>query len=413
MKFTADDRKEIHTFLENFDPKLLTEPQAKAIPIIDIDTISERTWLFIRSVIGIGGSEDAGLEGCSPYTNPVHIFKSKFPYLYNDQMTEKNIEKIIKILEDNNKDKDYNTQFLLDYGHYMEDFIANQFVRVFEDRYKDDYENAFKERTGEYKLIDKVEVYKDPILYKHASAPIFADFDYRIRIIFEDGTVKEGIFECKTASSYKVKANWEEGFPVYYNTQVRHYMAIADVDFFVIACVADNSATNFFAHLGFRDFEYENEMLKRAYDFWYNSVMTETVPAVPDDVDALDDLLSLIDTETVKESDKQLGRKMLKLLNMREELLEGKKMYQAQIKALEHRIATVETQILENAARKNYNRAVGKDKNIEYKVEVISKKSQRFEKAKYLKLHPTERQNVEACTNVTVKNGLKITKSVS
>ena len=135
MKFTAEDRKEIHTFLENFDPKLLTEPQAKAIPIIDIDTISERTWLFIRSVIGIGGSEDAGLEGCSPYTNPVHIFKSKFPYLYNDQMTEENIEKIIKILEENNKDKDYNTQFLLDYGHYMEDFIANQFVRVFEDSY--------------------------------------------------------------------------------------------------------------------------------------------------------------------------------------------------------------------------------------------------------------------------------------
>lgn len=88
-------------------------------------------------------------------------------------------------------------------------------------------------------------------------------------------------------------------------------------------------------------------------------------------------------------------------------------MYQAQIKALEHRIATVETQILENAARKNYNRAVGKDKNIEHKVEVVSKKSQGFEKAKYLKLHPTERQNVEACTNVTVKNGLKITKSVS
>ncbi len=411
MKFTADDRKEIKELLKNDVFKTLLEPQKQSIPIVNIDTISNNTWLFIRSLLGVGGSESAGIMGVSPYTNPVRIYANKFPYLYRrfiageEVLTDEQIEEIIATLEKNNEDKDFNTQFLLDYGHYMEEFISQQYMKVFNDRYKDNYEDLFSKRYGRYMEIVDVEVYKDPVLYRHASAPLFADFDYRIRIIFADGTIEEGIFECKTASSYHIKTKWEESFPEYYNTQVRHYMSIADVNFFVICCVADNSANNFFSHIGFRDVKYEANLIKKIKELWAN-VIARTIPQVDEDIDALDDILKMLDVSSLKTDENKVGLIAYNLCEQRQSLLDQKANYKKAIDDLDNQIGKIETQIAQKCDDSKVSVAT-KDK-IKFIISFVHKENNRFNKESFLKAFPDQKDNVKLHTNHTESNKMDI-----
>lgn len=411
MKFTANDRKEIKDLLKNDVFRTLTEQHKQAIPIVNIDTISNNTWLFIRSLLGIGGSESAGLMGVSPYTNPVKIYANKFPYLYRkiaareEVLTDEQIEEIIAVLEKNNEDKDFNTQFLLDYGHFMEDFIAQQYMKVFADRYKDDYEDLFSKRYGKYMEIVDVEVYKDSILYRHATEPIFADFDYRIRLTFADGTIEEGIFECKTASSYHIKSKWEESFPEYYNTQVRQYMAIANVNFFVICCIADNSANNFFSHIGFRDAEYEDKLIKNAKGLW-DCVIAQTVPQVDEDIAALDDILEIIDVSSLKTDENKVGLIAYNFCEKRQLLLEQKTNYNKAIKDIDEQIAKLDTQIAQKCDDSKVS--VAEKDNVKYIISFEHKVSNRFDKAGFLKAFPDQKDNIKLHTKQSESNKMSI-----
>ena len=278
-------------------------------------------------------------------------------------------------------------------------------MNVFEDRYKDVYEDLFSKRYGKYMEIVDVKVYKDPVLYKHASAPLFADFDYRIRINFADGTVEEGIFECKTASSYHIKTKWEDSFPEYYNTQVRHYMSIADVNFFVICCVADNSANNFFSHIGFRDVKYEANLIKKVKDLWAN-VMARTVPQVDEDIDALDDILKLIDVSSLKTDENKVGLIAYNLCEQRQSLLDQKANYKKAIDDLDNQIGKLETQIAQKCDDSKVSVAA-KDK-ITYTISFVHKESNRFNKTSFLKAFPDQKENVKLHTNHTASNKMNI-----
>ena len=418
MKFTEQDRQQIKTLLNSDTLKngLLAKSDTP-IKIVDIDKISNNVWLFLRALLGVGGSECAGLMNVSPYTNPIKIYSSKFPYLYREPeknkgiMTDEEIENVIATLEKNNPDKDSSTQFLLDYGHYMEEFIAKTFTNLFEEKYKDDFEDMFSRKYGKYMQIKDVEVYKDSYLYRHANLPLFADMDYRIRISFDDGQIFEGVFECKTSSSYQVKSKWENGVPEYYKVQCEHYMAVANVDFYVICCLADNSLSNFYAYLGFRNTDIENKLLNKVNDFWFNSVVPHKTPNIDLGVDALDDLLASIDIEegSNEEQAQELGSDAFDLCKEREELLAKKKQCNDEIKAIDSQIAAIETQLVLKCDNKAKSVVSSNDET--FNIELIEKTSSRFDKNQYFKLFPTQKNDYLSCVKQTTKNTVSIKKT--
>ena len=418
MRFTEEDRKEIKrifSFNENSNKALknISKPYKKAIPIIDIETISNNVWLFLRALIGLGGSEVAGLMGVSPYTNPIKIYDNKFNFLYRQPfngLTDEEIEEVITKLEKNNPEPDFNSQYRLDFGHFMEEFIRDQFLKAFNSKYKDDFEDEFSKKYGKYMEIKDVEVYKDSWLYKHPYAPMFADFDYRIRIIFADGTVKEGIFECKTSDTFQINKKWEDGFPEYYNCQTRHYMAIADVDFFVICCVADNNAMHFYTHLGFRDKEYEKKLLTAVDELWYGSVIPNIKPEVNNDIDALDALLDTIDVSALSNEPNRLGLIAANLLIKRDLLVDSKKTYQAAIKGLDEEIAKIETQICQKCGDNAIS--IAETDDAIYTVSISESSRNLFDKTGYLKAYPEQKDKVKEYTKTSVSTKMKVKKEI-
>ena len=58
--------------------------------------------------------------------------------------------------------------------------------------------------------------------------------------------------------------------PKYYQVQINHYMSVMDYDFSVIACAADNSPANFYAHIVFRDDKFVNDMINKEEKFWHD-----------------------------------------------------------------------------------------------------------------------------------------------
>lgn len=220
-------------------------------------------WESIRTT-GIGGSETGVLLGDSHWQTKLGLYYDKIGQLPLIDAPEPESAK----------------QYLFDFGHYMEEFIADQFQKlVFWERYKEIFELAFSEKYGEDITIVDVKCYRDTKMYRCPEVPcLLADFDFLIRFTLKDGRHLEGIFECKTSSPYQITEKWERDFPASYNDQVNHYMLVGDYDFFVIACAADNNYKNFYAHLGFRDSEMDKKIIDCAKDFWYNCVAKKQPP---------------------------------------------------------------------------------------------------------------------------------------
>ena len=71
-------------------------------------------------------------------------------------------------------------------------------------------------------------VYDDTYMYQHADRPwALADFDRRF-------TRKEdnapGILECKSCTYHKAGDWADDAYPIYYELQLRFYLAVADVE---------------------------------------------------------------------------------------------------------------------------------------------------------------------------------------
>ena len=410
MKFTKEDKEEIIKVLNNM-PNIISEGD-EPIPIVDINTISTNTWLFLRSILGIGGSDEAAIQGISPYSNAIKIFKNKFPNLYTNQsINENDVDIIIKSLEENNKEETFNNEFRLDFGHYMEEFIKNQFIKSFDDRYKDDFELQFANKSGSYVAINNIEIYKDSMLYKHPKLPLFADYDYKIKIYFEDGTIKNGIFECKTTSTFKVKNDWGITYPEYYHMQGEHYLAVSGYDFFVIACIADNNANNFFAYLTFKDNDYQENIISNAITFWNDNVIKNSIPH-SNNKNMLDDLIELLDVDDTKKPF-ALSNKSFSNLKKREELLKRKEKISQINENISSQISLIEEQILDeisNGAREIPDMAVAKNGMCIYQVMINKKTSGKFSKNKFLQTYPELKDKYDSCVVSNTSNSISIKK---
>ena len=163
--------------------------------LVDTADLSREEWLDYRR-LGIGGSDAAAIMGLSPFATIRDLYFDKI-----------GVTPVIEVEEENWVAKEV--------GHRLEDLVAMIFAK----------------KTG-------LEVFPVRKMFRHPLYPfMLADVDYFIR--FPDGSI--GILECKTCN-YNAKDKWaDDGIPENYVLQVRHYLAVMNMNKAYIACLYGNN----------------------------------------------------------------------------------------------------------------------------------------------------------------------------
>ena len=146
--------------------------------------------------VTIGGSDTAKVLGISPWGSREELWAKK------SEMGEVKPRPTDEVI--------------LQTGHQLEEFVALTFARLMK---ADGHE---------------VVVQNDTNMYQHPFYPwAIGNLDRRA---FVDG--EAGILECKTSSNWDaIKKYWQNGIcPPYYESQVRYYMAIMNLNVVWIAC---------------------------------------------------------------------------------------------------------------------------------------------------------------------------------
>lgn len=216
----------------------------KPTPLVDITTLTNEEWLQWRRK-GIGGSDVASAFHLSPYRTARELYFDKIG--------------VTPIWE--GEDKDITFQI----GHLLEDVVAQIFAK----------------KTG-------FTVYEDHMMYQHPIFPfMLADVDRFIML--PDGT--KAILECKTAHP-DMKFVWaNDAVPRHYELQVRHYMAVMNIDVAYIACLFSNRESDFVWRKIERDLEEEENNILQLQDFWANYVMARVEPPLVEKPDLVLDVL--------------------------------------------------------------------------------------------------------------------------
>lgn len=206
----------------------------KPIPVIDTLNMPNDRWLECRKhgpwdksdprwlKYTIGGSDVAKVYGINPWQTTLEFWKEKKGIWTPPP-------------KDNAKQ--------LQMGHLLEPIAAYWFAEL----------------TGN-------EVIEDTMMYQSSEKPwALADFDRRY-IRKSDG--KPGILECKS-TTYRNADHWADGrFPAYYETQLRFYMWVADVEIGSFVCVwGSNPETDIAIVEIERDYDWERDMVERLQAF--------------------------------------------------------------------------------------------------------------------------------------------------
>lgn len=164
----------------------------KANILVETDNLSREDWLRYRKK-GIGGSDVASLLGISKWKSEIELWLDKTNQTNN-------------VTEDNEA---------MEWGRIMEPVIRNHFAEI----------------TG--KTVVEVKA-----MLQHPEYPfMLADVDG----LTADDEGNPAILEIKTASEYK-RSEWEEDIPVYYQTQVQHYLCVTGVQkAYVAVLIGGNS----------------------------------------------------------------------------------------------------------------------------------------------------------------------------
>ncbi len=190
--------------------------------VVDISNLSREDWLSYRR-LGIGGSDVAAIMGVSPFAT--------IRDLYNDKVG------ILPLIEE-----EESNWVAKEVGHRLEDLVAE----------------IFSKKTG-------LTVFPVRKMFRHPLYPFMqADVDYFI--IFPDGSY--GILECKTCN-YNARDKWaDDAIPINYQYQVRHYLAVMNMQKAYIACLYGNNENEFVYRLIERDMIEEEEIISQEEYFW-------------------------------------------------------------------------------------------------------------------------------------------------
>lgn len=216
---------------------------AKPNILIDTAGMTNERWLECRmhGPLGdipytVGGSDVAAIFGVSPWTTPLELWLIK--------------KGRIKPQEKSNANQ-------LQMGHLLEPIAAYW-----------------------YEQLSGNKVMEDTNLYQHADHPYaLANFDRRF-IRTSDG--EPGILECKSCTYHKA-GDWAEGsIPLYYELQLRFYLAVADVDIGAFSAVWGNNPDNDVAMPEIMRDKAKEDMIFERLEEWIWSLENDKPPTMQD-----------------------------------------------------------------------------------------------------------------------------------
>lgn len=216
---------------------------AKPNILCDCAGMDNKRWLECRAhgpdgsiPYTVGGSDIAAIFGLSPWVTPLELW-----------MTKKGK---IKVHTSPNPKQ-------LEMGHLLEPIAAYW----------------YEKKSGNV-------VNNDTQLYQHAEYPYaLANIDRRYTRT-NDG--ESGVLECKSCTYHKA-ADWADGaIPVYYELQLRYYLAVLDVEYGAFSCIWGNNPENDLAMPEIiRDKSKEDAIFERL-DRWIWSLEHDHPPTMED-----------------------------------------------------------------------------------------------------------------------------------
>lgn len=337
----------------------------KPTPLVDTATLTEDEWLAWRRK-GIGGSDVASALGLSPYRTARELYFDKIG--------------VAPVVEGEDK------SITFEIGHLLEDVVAQIFAK----------------KTG-------FTVYRDQMMYQHPLFPfMLADVDRFLKL--PDG--RTAILECKTAH-YDVQYLWaNDAVPRHYEMQVRHYMAVMNIDVAYIACLFSNSEADFAWRKIERDLDEEENTILQLQDFWENHVMRRVEPALVEKPDLVLDALSRYygpadrSQPTVK-----VGEEFIPTLEHILELKTQKLALDQQSRKLDEQIKTAYVPIVDLMGTACKAECVGK--NVTFNVTLNPQQRTGIPKEKLSQLLAQHPDIYEDYVETTESRVFKLTKTVS
>ena len=121
-------------------------------------------------------------------------------------------------------------------------------------------------------------VYDDTNLYQHADHPYaLANFDRRFTRTSDN---KPGILECKSCTYHKASDWADDHYPIYYELQLRFYLAVADVDIGAFAALWGNNPDNDAAFPFLERDKAKEDMIFERLDEWIWSLENDKPPTM-------------------------------------------------------------------------------------------------------------------------------------
>lgn len=216
-----------------------------AAPIMLCDTagMSNDRWLECRMhgpkgdiPYTVGGSDVAAIFGVSPWTTPLELWLVK---------------------KGRRKPSPKDNPDALEMGHLLEPIAAHWYAK----------------KSGDH-------VYEDTGLYQHADHKYaLANFDRRFTRA-SDG--EPGILECKSCTYHKADSWADDAIPLYYELQLRFYLAVADVQHGAFSCIWGNNPTNDLAMPKIERDSAKEDMIFERLDEWIWSLENDVPPTMAD-----------------------------------------------------------------------------------------------------------------------------------
>lgn len=323
-----------------------------AAPIILCDTagMTNERWLECRMhgpkgdiPYTVGGSDVATIFGVSPWTTPLELW-----------MIKKGRAKPAVKPNANQ----------LEMGHMLEPIAAHFYAK----------------KTGNT-------VTDDTYMYQHADFPFaLADFDRRF-VRASDG--ENGILECKSCTFHKA-GDWADGaYPLYYELQLRFYLAVADVNIGAFSAIWGNNPDNDLATPDIERDKAKEDMIFERLEEWIWSLEHDKPPTMAGIAPklALDSLAKIYGASkpglpTIEFSKKQ-ERHLRQMLSLQSEIAE----HNTEIKKLTERMESHSARIAE--LMKDHEHGVLETTTDRILIDFVTKTSTRTDTAKLKKDYPT------------------------
>ena len=214
---------------------------AKPISLCDTAGMTNDRWLECRMhgpkgdiPYTVGGSDVAAIFGVSPWTTPMELW-------------------LIKKGRMKPAAKDNANQLMM--GHLLEPIAAYW----------------YGQKTGNI-------VIEDTHLYQHADHPYaLANFDRRFTRK-SDG--EPGILECKSCTYHKADEWADDAIPLYYEFQLRFYLAVADVNIGAFSAVWGNNPDNDLAIPEIVRDKAKEDMIFERLEEWIWSLENDKPPTI-------------------------------------------------------------------------------------------------------------------------------------